>query len=160
MRIRFLVSTGVILVSRHRNVLSNRITRTARGNAAMTYKNIELNPVSAALGAEVQGVDLSTPLDEATLKEIKDAWLEYLVLFFRDQDLTPAQFKAFVKNFGDIRRHSFIDKVDGDEDVEELNLAKAKPMAPPTTILHVDVSIRVSPDAYRLAIMHLGTVHA
>ena len=36
--------------------------------------NIEVHPVGYALGAKVTGVDLSRPLDEATVDQIKAAW--------------------------------------------------------------------------------------
>ena len=107
----------------------------------MAYKNFEVHPVAGALGGEVKGIDLSKPLDEETIEEVNRAWLDYLVLFFRDQSLTPDQFKAFVRNFGDIKVHSFIDKLEGDDQVEKLDLKKMTPFAPPTTTLHIDVSM-------------------
>ena len=107
----------------------------------MSYETLSAQPVSGALGAEISGVDLSRPLDEKVTAEITKAWLEYLVLFFRDQDLTPAQFKKFAQIFGDIEVHPFIkSRVDAEPDVEALELAKTPPMAPPTSILHIDVS--------------------
>jgi len=107
----------------------------------MNYQKIEVRPVSGALGAEISGVDPSQPLDEAVLGEIHSAWLEHLVLFFRDLDLTPAQFKAFAELFGDIEVHPFIrSRVDGEPKVESLELAETPPLAPPTSLLHIDLS--------------------
>ncbi len=107
----------------------------------MSYKRIEVQPVSSALGAEVSGVDPSQPLDEAVLAEIQSAWLEHLVLFFRDLDLTPAQFKAFAKLFGDIEIHPFIrSRVEDEPEIESLELAETPPLAPPTSVLHIDLS--------------------
>lgn len=107
----------------------------------MSYKRIEVQPVSGALGAEVSGVDPSQPLDDAVLAEIQSAWLEHLVLFFRDLDLTPAQFKAFAKLFGDIEVHPFIrSRVEDEPEVESLELAETPPLAPPTSVLHIDLS--------------------
>ncbi|SVC65643.1 uncharacterized protein METZ01_LOCUS318497, partial [marine metagenome] len=85
----------------------------------MSYQKIGVHPVSGALGAEISGVDPSQPLDEDVVAEIKSAWLEHLVLFFRDLDLTPAQFRAFAKLFGDIEIHPFIkDRVASEPEVE------------------------------------------
>jgi taurine dioxygenase len=56
---------------------------------------VEVEPVAGALGAEISGVDLSGPLDEATVAAIRRAWLEHGVIFFRDQELPPAAFLAF-----------------------------------------------------------------
>ena len=107
----------------------------------MSYKRIEVQPVSGTLGAEVSGVDPSQPLDDAVLAEIQSAWLEHLVLFFRDLDLTPAQFKAFAKLFGDIEVHPFIrSRVEDEPEVESLELAETPPLAPPTSVLHIDLS--------------------
>ena len=53
-------------------------------------------------------VDLRAPLDAETYGEIKQALLENLVIFFRDQDITPAQQVAFGKLFGDLHIHPFI----------------------------------------------------
>jgi taurine dioxygenase len=62
-------------------------------------------------------------------------------LFFRDLDLTPAQFKAFAELFGDIEVHPFIrSRVDGEPKVESLELAETPPLAPPTSMLHIDLS--------------------
>ena len=62
---------------------------------------IEVEPLSPAIGAIVHGVDLQQPLDEATRTEVHQALLRHLVVFFRDQPLTPEQQLAFAANFGD-----------------------------------------------------------
>ena len=69
---------------------------------------LTVTPISGALGAEVAGVDLARPLDDATVKALRTAWLEYLVLFFRDQELTPAQFLAFARRFGEPIEYPFV----------------------------------------------------
>ncbi len=66
---------------------------------------IEIRPLSAALGAEVVGVDLSRPLDDNTFARIHEAHLEHLVLAIRDQDLTPEQHIAFSRRFGELDIH-------------------------------------------------------
>ena len=62
---------------------------------------LEARRISGALGAEMLGVDLSVPLNEFLVKEIRKSFLENLVVFFRGQDLTPAQFMAFAGQFGE-----------------------------------------------------------
>ena len=69
---------------------------------------IGIHPVSGALGAEVTGVDLAKELDSQTLGVLRRAWLEHLVLFFRDQTLTPAQFLTFARSFGQIIEYPFV----------------------------------------------------
>jgi taurine dioxygenase len=68
----------------------------------MATTTLELHPLTAVIGAEVSGIDLREPLDDATVDALKDALDSYLVLFFRDQDITPAQHLAFAKHFGPI----------------------------------------------------------
>lgn len=63
----------------------------------MRYRHIAVRPVAGALGAEVFGIDLAQPLDTDTLTEIRRAWLDHLVLFFRDQRLDSEQYLAFAR---------------------------------------------------------------
>src|SRR5881409_1412918 len=79
--------------------------------------DIGIHPVSGAVGAEITGVDLATGLDDQTLGMLRQAWLDHLVLFFRDQPLTPAQFLAFARRFGQIIEYPF---VKGLEDYPEI----------------------------------------
>ncbi len=58
--------------------------------------------MTADIGAEIHGVDLSEELDEGTVADIRQALLDYLVVFFRDQPITPDQHLAFAQRFGPI----------------------------------------------------------
>jgi taurine dioxygenase len=71
-----------------------------------------VRPVAGALGAELAGVDLAKPLDDATVAAIRQAWLDHLVIFFRDQDLSPAQFLAFARRFGEPIEYPFVKGLD------------------------------------------------
>ena len=68
---------------------------------------IEIIPTGAALGAEIRGVDLARPPDDATFAAIEHAYDEYGVVFFRDQRLTPQQQVAFTRRFGEIAFNIF-----------------------------------------------------
>ena len=70
----------------------------------MGYARIEVRPLTRHIGAEVSGVDLSR-LDDETFAEIHDAWMQHVVLFFRDQKLTHEQHLAFGQRFGDLHVH-------------------------------------------------------
>ena len=63
---------------------------------------LELRPLSDAIGAEVLGVDLASPLDDRVLADIRGAWLAHNILLFRDVDWTPAQHVAFTRRLGDL----------------------------------------------------------
>jgi taurine dioxygenase len=61
---------------------------------------ITVSPVTRAVGAVIDGVDLRRPLDEEMTGRLRQAWLDYGVVFFREQDLTPEQLMAFFAHFG------------------------------------------------------------
>src|SRR3990172_11801224 len=63
------------------------------------YQAIEIRPITGIMGAEIGGVDLSKP-DEKVRAEIRQALAQYLVLVFRDQELTGDQYKDFAKSLG------------------------------------------------------------
>ena len=65
--------------------------------------DIRVRPVTGVVGAEVTGIDPNGALDDATVDHIRKAWLDHLVLFFRDVDITPEQQIAFARNFGEIQ---------------------------------------------------------
>jgi taurine dioxygenase len=73
---------------------------------------LEIHPIAGALGAEISGVDLSRTLDDATIAAIRRAWLEHLVIFFRDQDLPPEKFLAFARRFGEPIEYPFVKGLD------------------------------------------------
>jgi taurine dioxygenase len=84
-----------------------------------SYRRIEVNPIAGALGAEIGGVNLAK-VDDDTFKEIKAAWLEHLVIFFRDQSITPEQQIAFAKRFGQIHHHPFMKSMEEHPDILEI----------------------------------------
>ncbi len=79
----------------------------------MAYKHIEVRPISGALGAEIDGVDLSRDLSDAEVAEVRQAWLDNLVVFFRDQTMTPAQQVALAERFGEPIEYPFIQGLPG-----------------------------------------------
>ena len=73
--------------------------------AAETLQDFEIRPLDAALGAEVIGLDLSQPLSAEDFQHIHRAHLDYHVVVFRDQRITPAQQIAFSRRFGPLQIH-------------------------------------------------------
>jgi alpha-ketoglutarate-dependent taurine dioxygenase len=69
----------------------------------------ELNRVGEAAGAEIRGIDLSQPFDDAIRDAILTALIEHHVLVFRDQDLSSEQQMAMTERFGQLERHIFHD---------------------------------------------------
>jgi alpha-ketoglutarate-dependent taurine dioxygenase len=86
----------------------------------MASGRLVLKRIAGALGAEVSGVDLSQPLPAETLAELRNAWLEHLVLFFRSQDLTPEQFMEFACSWGDPVEYPFVRGIEGFPEIIEV----------------------------------------
>ena len=67
---------------------------------------LDVAPLTATIGAEVTGVDLAEDLDEAMIEEVREALLEWKVLFFRDQHrLDRTRHVAFGRRFGELEVH-------------------------------------------------------
>ena len=79
----------------------------------MTYHYIRVEPLSTAVGAEIGGVDLAKPPAEPALAEMRHAFGEHGVIFFRDQQLTPEQHLDFARRFGGIDVNRFFATVPG-----------------------------------------------
>ena len=63
---------------------------------------MKLKKLAPALGAEVSGIDLAQPLDDARWRGIEQAWHEHSVLVFRSQTLGDLQQVAFAAHFGEL----------------------------------------------------------
>jgi taurine dioxygenase len=61
-----------------------------------------ITPLSNHTGAEVRGVDLSQPIDDALRRRLNQAFVDHSVLVFRDQRLSPHQLLAAVQLFGEV----------------------------------------------------------
>ena len=82
--------------------------------------SIGVQPLAGALGAEISGVDLARELDAATVAALRRAWLEHLVIFFRDQDLSPAAFLALARRFGEVIEYPFVRGLDAFPEIIEV----------------------------------------
>jgi taurine dioxygenase len=72
------------------------------------YRHIEVKPLSGTIGAELSGVDISQSLGDDIVAEIRQAYLEHLVIFLRDQTLEPETQLAFAKRFGEPMIYPFV----------------------------------------------------
>ncbi|MGD0883137.1 MAG: TauD/TfdA family dioxygenase [Acidimicrobiales bacterium] len=78
----------------------------------------EVRPLSPLIGAEIDGVDLTRPLDPAAVATIRDALNTHHVVFFRDQHLTDTQQEAFGRQFGELTEgHPVLPAVAGHPEV-------------------------------------------
>lgn len=76
-----------------------------------SYRTIEVRPVSGALGAEIGGIDVSRDIGDDQLAELRRAFDEFGVIFFRDQALTPERHIAFAERWGRINVNRFFQPV-------------------------------------------------
>ena len=67
----------------------------------------------SALGATITDIDLKQPLDEKLTVFIAKALAENEVIFFRNQDITPEQHRAFALNFGQLQSHPVYPTIKG-----------------------------------------------
>ena len=74
---------------------------------------IQIQPLPGPLGAEISGIDVTQPLDAATVSAIKAAWHAHLVLVFRDQAVSDEALVAFSGNFGALERAPIPEKLRG-----------------------------------------------
>ena len=81
---------------------------------------MKVRRIAGALGAEISGVQLNDELGAGTVAEIRKAFLEHQVVFFRDQKLDPAQFMAFARRMGEPVEYPFVKGIDGFPEVIEV----------------------------------------
>jgi taurine dioxygenase len=73
----------------------------------------ETRPLAGAIGAEIHGVNLSANLSDGMVAALRQALLDRLVIFFREQDLPPDRFLALAKRFGTPNEYPFVKGLDG-----------------------------------------------
>ena len=71
-------------------------------SAVIEKSSVRVRPTGAALAADIEGIDLSTPLPSEALAAIKQAWGANLVLRFRNQKLSDDDLMRFSRYFGDL----------------------------------------------------------
>ena len=90
--------------------------------ALQPVRQIEINPLSAHIGAEIHGVDLTQKLDSHQVAQIRDALLKWRVVFFREQFLTHEQHVAFSAQFGELTLgHPVFGHVDGHREIYSIS---------------------------------------
>jgi taurine dioxygenase len=106
-----------------------------------------IRKIAGALGAEISGVDLAQPLDDHVFADIHAALLEHLVIFFRDQHLTPEQHIAFGRRFGELHVHPYIPNLEDYPEIIKLQSADDGPgeMAYQSNTWHTDLTYSAEP---------------
>lgn len=102
-----------------------------------------ITPLSIALGAQIDGIDISQPLTPEHRELIEQALLEHQVLFFRDQPIEPQQQARFAAYFGDLHIHPIYPNVP--EQPEVLVLDTAVTDVRDNAVWHTDVTFLPTP---------------
>lgn len=109
-----------------------------------TDSPISARRVGVFLGAEVTGIDLTKPLDDATVRAIGQAHAQYEVLVFPGQKISSADLMRFGRYFGELSVHPFSTNA---ADNPELIVYDNKEGNPPaaTDVWHTDETFRECP---------------
>jgi len=111
----------------------------------MNYKHIEVIPLTPSTGAEIRGVDLSKPLADEVMAEIKQALWQHLMIYVRDQKLDPDSFAAAGMQFGPLHDEPFIPKHESKEGVHQFRGVNANQLSVQSLRWHVDHSYAAKP---------------
>ncbi|MEM9499475.1 MAG: TauD/TfdA family dioxygenase [Pseudomonadota bacterium] len=102
---------------------------------------VRCDRITPALGAVIEGVEFSKPIDPDTQAALYQALLDHLVIFFRSTDITPARHVAFARMFGQIDEpHPIYPHVDGYENIVLLENDSGAP--PDTNSWHTDLTFK------------------
>ena len=74
---------------------------------------MQITPLSPAMGAIITDIDLSEPLSDTHIAELRQTWLEYQMIVIRGQSLSPSQYLAFAKQIGTPDTYPFLKGLEG-----------------------------------------------
>jgi taurine dioxygenase len=111
--------------------------------SATTYETIEVTPLTAQIGAVIDGVDLRKELDELQRAELRRALLDHLVIFLHDQDLSDDEHIAAARNFGEPNVYTVTRARGLDQPLEWIEDSETNP--PKTDLWHTDVAFLPQP---------------
>ena len=101
----------------HPRTATSRTRAGAVEARTQSYDSFDVAPLTPHLGAEVQGLDLAQPLTAAQVVDVKQAFRDWSVLVFRDQQLDRESHKAFGRLFGTLHSHPMNYSRGGDAEI-------------------------------------------
>lgn len=113
-------------------------------------RDFEIEPLGGSIGARVAGVDLGASLDDSNFARLRDALLEYKVLLFPRQRLSPAAHVALGRRFGELVAHPDYPSVDGHDEIMLIEHGPERP--PDNDYWHKDMTFR--PDPPHCSLLH------
>ncbi|MEO0567949.1 MAG: TauD/TfdA family dioxygenase [Pseudomonadota bacterium] len=120
------------------------------------FRLIEAKPFAPNLGAEIYGADLSEPVPDDQFAEIREAFLQYQVLFFKDQkEIPPERHIEFGKRFGPLHAHPAAPTMEGYPEIFEIHATKNSKIAN-GEFWHSDVSCDETPPLGTMLQIHIA----
>ena len=104
---------------------------------------LNIKPLSGCIGAEIHGIDLTKPITHELYIQLRECLVEYEVIFFRDQAITPAQQHALASMFGPLQSHPAYQTVEGFPEISILESTADKPTK--IECWHSDMTFRQHP---------------
>ena len=104
---------------------------------------LNIKPLSGCIGAEIHGIDLTKPITHELYIQLRKCLVEYEVIFFRDQAITPAQQYALASMFGPLQSHPAYQTVEGFPEISILESTADKPTK--IECWHSDMTFRQHP---------------
>ena len=104
---------------------------------------LNIKPLSGCIGAEIHGIDLTKPITNELYIQLRECLVEYEVIFFRDQAITPAQQYALASMFGPLQSHPAYQTVEGFPEISILESTADKPTK--IECWHSDMTFRQHP---------------
>lgn len=96
----------------------SQLATQTEGPGRRQYRGFEVDALTASFGGLVKGLQIADAIaDDALFAELRQAWLDYQVLFFRDQVLTPEEHLALGRKFGEIQKMGYAPSLEGHEGV-------------------------------------------
>lgn len=109
-----------------------------------SFTFFEVSPLSPKIGAELSGITISGDLPDKAIEEVRNALLEYKVVFFRDQNqLTAEEHIAFARRFGELEIHPATPK--DQQNPEILRITHDENSRGSENMWHSDVTWRPEP---------------
>ncbi len=131
--------------------MSSNMVQEAQSNSP---ELIEVRPLTLHIGAEIDGIDLTQPLSSAAVGEIRDALLQWKVVFFRDQHIDHQQHVDFARQFGELTPgHAVYGNVEGFPEIYAVSKGrksaryKGEMAFTPWSGWHADITAAVNPPA-------------
>lgn len=104
--------------------------------------SLAIHPLTPTIGAEISNINLAD-VSASELEELRKIWLDWKVLFFRDQHITKAEHIAFGRRFGDLEVHPFAE--DDGEHAEIVRITSNAEKQYAAALWHSDVTWRQEP---------------